>query len=133
MKKRIFFALALFSGSMTFAQQKQLKPPPPPAPPPAMDVQQVPPPIPTEPPPPPDVKLDLPKDYAAFLKQNPNVKGIEWSNNNKVHIRLRSGKEEVYDLNKEEEARRLKNKYGELPAPPPPPPIPKVPVINEQL
>lgn len=76
--------------------------------------------------------MDLPKDYTAFLKRNPDVKGIEWSNGNKVHIRFKSGKEEAYDLNNEEDVKKLKNKYGELPAPPPPPPVPKAPVMNEQ-
>jgi hypothetical protein len=38
---------------------------------------------------------------------------------------LKSGKEEVYDLNNEEKAQQFKNKYGKLPAPPPPPPAPK--------
>jgi len=123
MKKRILIALALFAGATAFAQQKKPKQPPPP-PPPVADVKEVPP-----PPPPPrpirpqsKTKAGLPKGYREFLKRNPFVKGIGWSTD-KIHIRLKSGKEDVYDLNSEEDIKRLKNKYGELPPPPPPPPV----------
>jgi hypothetical protein len=37
----------------------------------------------------------------------------------KVLVRLKSGKEEEYFLNDEEDMQKVKNKYGELPAPPP--------------
>ena len=124
MKKIIFIAVALITGSVAVAQQKKEKQPPPPPPPPVVNVKEVPPPPePVEPPPPPEVKMEEPKDFIAFLKRNPTVKGIDW-NKNKVHIRSKSGKEEVYDLNKEDEVQKLKDKYGELPTPPPPPPPP---------
>ena len=117
MKKRIFVALALLAGSVTFAQQKKEKQPPPPPPPPPLvvDVKDIP-----APPEAPRPK----KDYDEFLKRNPTVKAINWSND-EVRVRLKSGKEEVYDMKNEEEVKKLKNKYGEWPSPPPPPP-PKV-------
>lgn len=123
MKKSIFVAVAVLGGSVAFAQKKEQQPPPPP-PPPVVIVNEVPP-----PPPPPQVpkpKEALPKDYQAFLKRNPTVKGIDW-NNSKVRIRLKSGKEETFDMNNKEDVERLKNQYGELPAPPPPPPPPPPP------
>jgi hypothetical protein len=122
MKKRIFIAVAMLAGSIAFAQQKKEKQPPPPPPPPqVLDVKDIPP-----PPPPPETPPKLKKEYDAFLKRNPTVKGIAWSNDT-VRIRLKSGKEEIYNMKNEEEALKLKSKYGELPAPtPPPPPPPKV-------
>lgn len=126
MKKTIFLAVTVLAASASFAQKKIKQPPPPP---PAMDVKEIPPPPP--PPPPPKVELyeKFPSpgnaDYQAFLKRNPTVKRIGWGNKNLVRIHLKSGKEEVYDMNKEDDVQKLKNKYGELPAPPPPPP-PKV-------
>ncbi|HTM91794.1 MAG TPA: hypothetical protein VL095_05220 [Flavisolibacter sp.] len=125
MKKRFLVAAAILTASASFAQQKK-QPPPPPAPPPFMDVRPVP------PPPPPPVtphkqKADLSTGYRTFLKRNPTVKSVGWSDN-KVHIHLKSGKEEVYNLNDTEQMQHLKDKYGELPVAPPPPP-PKAPKI----
>jgi hypothetical protein len=125
MKKKIFVAAALLASIISFAQQKQQNAPPPP--PPIMD--NIPPP---PAPPPPDVQFEkaaLPDNgaYKAFLKRNPTVKGIAWSQKNSVRIYLKSGKEEVYDLNNSEEAQRLKKKYGELPTAPPAPPTPPTP------
>lgn len=119
MKKSIFIALAVLAGSTVFAQKK-LKPPPPP--PPVANVKELPPPPP--PPPAPD-QLSASK---VFFDHNPDVKSID-RNNNEVRIRLKSGKEEVFDLNKVEDAKKLKDKYGELQAPPPPPapPAPRSP------
>ena len=115
MKKRILVALAVLAGSVAFAQKKVKQQPPPP---PVVDVKEVP------PPPPPVVKKVKDADsYSAFLKRNPTVKGIGWQQGNRVRIHLKSGKEEVYDLNKEDDVVNLKNKYGELPVPPPPPPL----------
>jgi hypothetical protein len=123
MKKSIFIAVAVFAGSMAFAQKKEKQTPLPPPPPLVVIVNEV-------PPPPPPPKEALPKDYQAFLKHNPTVKGIDW-NNTEVRIRLKSGKEEVFDMNNKEDVEKLKNQYGELPAapppPPPPPPAPKTP------
>jgi hypothetical protein len=115
MKKRFLVALAILTASISFAQQKKAPPPPPVPPPPKVDNEKFrfPPPI---------VYLDgLPDDYKAFLKRNPTVKSLGWSEN-KVHIHLKSGKEEVYNLNNEAEALKLENKYGGLPMSPPPPP-----------
>jgi hypothetical protein len=121
MKKRFLVALAILTASISFAQQKKEPPPPPAPPPPKVNNEKFhfPPPI---------VYPDgLPDDYKAFLKRNPTVKGLGWSEN-KVHVRLKSGKEEVYNLNNEAEVRKLENKYGGLPmSPPPPPPPPKAP------
>ena len=129
MKKRFLVAAAILTASTSFAQQKK-QPPPPPAPPPVMDVRAVPPPPPPPPPVVPDKQgVGMFKDYQAFLKRNPTVKSIGWSED-KVHIHLKSGKEEVYNLNDTGQMQHLKGKYGELPvAPPPPPPPPKAPVI----
>jgi len=119
MTKRIFLALALLTGSVAFAQKKVKQPPPPP--PPVVDVKEIPPP-PKTPPPPIIKRANWKESYSAFLKRNPRVKGIGWTKRNAVIIRLKSGKEEVYDLSKEEDVVSVRNKYGQLPAPPPPPP-----------
>lgn len=129
MKKSIFVAVAVLGASAVFAQKKEKQPPPPP-PPPVVIVNEAPPPPP--PPPPPKAKEALPKDYQAFLKRNPTVKGIDW-NNSKVRIRLKSGKEETFDMNNKEDVERLKNQYGELPAPPPPPPPPPAPKAPNKI
>jgi hypothetical protein len=126
MKKSIFVAVAVLGASAVFAQKKEKQPPPPP-PPPVVIVNEAPP-----PPPPPKAKEALPKDYQAFLKRNPTVKGIDW-NNSKVRIRLKSGKEETFDMNNKEDVERLKNQYGELPAPPPPPPPPPAPKAPNKI
>jgi hypothetical protein len=131
MKKRFLVAAAILTASASFAQQKK-QPPPPPAPPPVMDVRAVPPPPPPPPVTPDKQKADLSKDYRAFLKRNPTVKSIGWSQD-KVHIHLKSGKKEVYNLNDTEQMQHLKDKYGELPVtPPPPPPPPKAPEIRSE-
>jgi hypothetical protein len=121
MKKKILVALAVLAGSVAFAQQKVKQPPPPP--PTVVDVKEVPPP----PPPPVVKKVNDADSYSAFLKRNPGVKGLGWTDENTLRIRLKSGKEEVYDLGKEDEALKLKDKYGELPPLPPPPPVPLAP------
>jgi hypothetical protein len=131
MKKRIFVAVVLLAGTISYAQQKKEKVPPPP-PPAVIDNNQIsPPPAPPPEAPAPPVQLDyapLPANgNNAFLKRNPTVKSIEWSDDNAVRIHLKSGKEEMYDLSKPEEAQRLKKKYGELPIAPPAPPTPPTP------
>ena len=118
MNKSIFLIASVLITSATIAQQKQEKKPPPP-PPPKVNVEKFVPPPPPSPP-------SLPDDYKAFLKRNPTVKGVSWMDKNKVRIRLKTGKEELYNLNNESDAQKLKNTYGDLPAPPPPPPPPKV-------
>jgi len=132
MKKRFLVAVTILAASVSFAQQKK-QPPPPPAPPKVNLDKFVPPP---PPPPPPKApakeRMDLPTDYQAFLKRNPTIKNLTWSEN-KVRVHLKSGKEEVYNLNDKEEMENLKEKYGELPvAPPPPPPPPKAPEIRSE-
>ena len=117
MKKIIFFSLAAFAALSSFAQQKETKPPPPP---PKVNVDKF------VPPPPPPKEASKNRDYQAFLKRNPTVKRLTWANQKTVHIYLKSGKQETYDLNKEKDLQTVKNKYGELPIAPPQPPKPKV-------
>ncbi len=70
----------------------------------------------------------VPKEYNDFLKRNPSVKGLSW-NNSEVIIRLKSGKEERYNLDNTQETDAIGRKYGKLPiAPPPPPPPPAAPL-----
>ena len=121
MKKRMFVVAGMLAASVAFAQDKKEKQPPPPPPPPAvMDVKVV------EPPPPPPTPAKQNKEFNEFMERNPTVKGVDW-NNTTVRIRLKSGKEEVYDMKKEGDVQKLKEKYGELPPPPPPPPPPPKP------
>lgn len=133
MKKRFLVAAAILTASVSFAQQKKQPPPPPAPPPPTVNLDKFVPPPPPPPPPkaPAKERMDLPKDYQAFLKRNPTVKSLSWSEN-KVHVNLKSGKEEVYNLNDTEEMQDLKEKYGELPVAPPPPPPPSAPKIKTE-
>ena len=125
MKKIFFIAITVLAGSVVFAQQKKENPPPPP-PPKMLEVKEIAPPPPPPPKPAAAEKINHPKDYSEFLKRNPTVKGIGWTDN-QVRIRLKSGQEEQYFLNNKAEMQKLKNQYGELPAqPPPPPPPPKL-------
>ena len=129
MMKGMFVALALLTTSATYAQKKTKQPPPPP-PPPTAEIKNLTPPPPPNTSPPPTIEAEHfvspgNKEYQDFLKRNHDVKGIGWTENNTVRVHLKSGKEEVYDLNNEEDAKKLKSKYGELPAPPPPPKAPK--------
>ena len=122
MKKEFFVATALLAGSVVFAQQTKKAPPPPP-PPPTVEAKEIPPP-PPPPPPSPETppKLLMTPDYAAFLKRNQQVKRVEWKEDEKVAIHLKSGKTETYDLKQKEEVKKLEAKYGQLPEGPPPPP-----------
>ena len=121
-RKASLVAVAMLAACFTWAQDKKEKVPPPPPAPPAVAHAPAPPPPP--PPPPKKAKASLPDDYKAFLKRNAEVKNIRWSENNTVRIQLRSGQEDIYDLNNKEEAQKLEAKYGKLPTPPPPPPKP---------
>jgi hypothetical protein len=128
MKRKISLAaIVLLTVSLASAQTKKEKvPPPPPPAPPVLNI--APPPPPTPPPPPKKSKTSIPDDYKAFLKRNPDVKNIGWSENNIVRIHLKSGKDEVYDLNDKDQVQKLESKYGKLPvAPPPPKPLPPPP------
>ncbi|HEY1007628.1 MAG TPA: M56 family metallopeptidase, partial [Sphingobacteriaceae bacterium] len=63
----------------------------------------------------------LPEDYKQFLKNNPAVERLGWKNR-AVIITLKNGRTEHYDLDSEAAMKRVRNKYGQLPAAPPPPP-----------
>lgn len=128
MKKNITLAsLAVFATCLAMAQNKKEKPLPPPPPPPVVEIKQLPP-APPEPPVPTADNL-FSNEYTAFLKDHPGVQSINWSENKVIHIRLKTGVEERYDLNEKSDKQRLAEKYGQLPiAPPPPPPLPPVPL-----
>ena len=124
MKKSIFVMAAVLATAITSAQKKDLQPPPPPPPPPVMNANEVPPPSPAPVP----QKLEVAKEQKAFFKRNPTVSSID-RNNNEVRIHLKSGKEEVFDMNNKEDVEKLKTQYGGLPVtPPPPPPPPPAPM-----
>ena len=141
MKKRFFVAgfaaVAVLVASAQIGQKEeppkppappveQMKdvPPPPPAPPePPAPCEPPPPPAPPTPPDPPSEEQQLPDDYETFLKRNPLVESLGWTVENKVIVRLKSGKEERYDLKDEKSNKQVTEKYGELPVAPPPPPL----------
>src|SRR5579885_429101 len=110
MKKGIFVAIAFLTTSALFAQQKKIKQLPPPPSPPMVEMKE--PPLPPPPPKPlhPSTIMSM-QNEQTFLKQNPSVKSIHWSND-KIHVYLKSGQKEDYDLNSEEDKNRFKNKYG---------------------
>jgi hypothetical protein len=120
MKKGILVAVTLLTGLVLVAQQQKEKPPPPPK---VLDVK-------VPPPAPPRVPISKQnswlKDEEAFLKNNPPVKSIGWSEN-KITLHLKSGKEEVFEVNNKEQMDNFRKQYGELPEPPPPPPPPPPP------
>ncbi|MBJ6117165.1 hypothetical protein JAO76_03110 [Pontibacter sp. BT310] len=82
-------------------------------------------------------KNNLPADYKAFLKRNPQVKQLGWKFSDKIDfnlesivIYLKNGKVETYDFNQNPHIPAVEAKYGQLPKlPAPPPPVP----ANEQL
>ena len=124
MKRKIpILSLLLLSVCLVTAQTKSrtVPPPPPPSVPLIVETIEAPPPPPPVPRVPP--KPILPKEYIYFLKRNPAVLDISWSKNNRVHILLKTGKKEVYNLNNSEEVKKLEVKYGKLPPPPPGPPV----------
>ncbi|WP_156180597.1 M56 family metallopeptidase [Rufibacter radiotolerans] len=65
------------------------------------------------------------KDYEAFLKRNPNVKGLRWSDGT-IFVELKSNQTEIYP-NTPTGVAQLEKKYGTLPTPPSPPPPPAEP------
>lgn len=142
MKKSILVAGFAVIVMAATAQNTKDEPPKPPAPPkaPAGKMKDVPPPppppppseppAPGEPPPPPEAPIpplppqeELPEDYEAFLKRNPGVEALGWNDKNEMIVRLKSGKEERYNLQNEQSREAAEAKYGELPAAPPPPPL----------
>ena len=91
-------------GFNASAQKKEKAPPPPPRQPQTVIVNEN-------------------KEYDEFLKRNPTVKSLFWKGTGHLMgVRLKSGKEEVYNLENENEVASAKAKYGNLPEPPPPPP-----------
>jgi len=58
-----------------------------------------------------------------FYKRNPTVSGIS-RKGNVITIKKKDGTMEKYDMNKKEEDKSFKEKYGVPPIPPPPPPPP---------
>lgn len=75
-------------------------------------------------------KVTMPEDYQNFMQRNPQVKGLQWQQDNHtqmVIIHLKSGKQEIFDLKDKASLAALEQQYGKLPAPPPPPPAPPVP------
>jgi hypothetical protein len=132
MKKTILSLTAvLFTTSMVWAQQTEKKAPPPP--PPVVQVE-MPAPPPPPPPPPARIKKDISAEHNGFMKRNPQVQGLNWSDEGRtLHIELRDGSEESYDLDNAEAVLKAERLYGKLPAPPPPPPAPPaIPALPEK-
>lgn len=136
MKKKIIMAgLAFVMAGAASAQKEAPSKPPTPPEPPVERLKEIPPPPPLAPlppdaPPPPPLPanaLQGGNDYEAFLKKNPSVKSLRWTNKNEVIVRLKSGKEETYKLDDEKIIKEAEAKYGQLPDAPPPPPLPPPP------
>src|SRR5436190_2094273 len=112
-KKQLIVATALLASTVAYSQQNEkapLSPPPP-------KVEAIEPPRPPPPPPPPPAPgLIVSTSYSDFLSKNKQVKSLEWSNEERVTVYLKSGKKEVYHLNNKVEAKNMKDKYGDLPA-----------------
>ena len=126
MKKSIFVAGFAVMAMAASAQDTKKAPPKSPPPPMISKAKDAPPPPPQEAPPaPPEAPQppDLPEDYQAFLHQNPTVTSLHWKAKNELVVRLRSGKEERYNLNDEKSRKAAEAKYGQLPTAPPPPPM----------
>ena len=60
-------------------------------------------------------------DLRTFLKRNPSVRSLNWTEN-AVIIKLKNGKEERYLLHDKKSMNEAEEKYGEFPLAPPPPP-----------
>lgn len=145
MKKSFFvagFVVWAMAASAQVTDKKEPPPPPSPPKPSTSKVKHVPPPpppaeplAPEEPPPAPEPPMppqERPEDYVAFLKKNPTVESLAWNADDEVIVRLKSGKEERYNLNDEKGRKAVETKYGKLPvAPPPPPPPPPPPDAPE--
>lgn len=119
-EEKHFYFHGSFSSIACVCPTKKEKPSPPP--PPILDAKDItPPPAPKDPPRVEYFPSPGKENYKAFLRNNPSVKSVSWSEN-KIRIHLQSGKEEVFDLNNKEQMEKFKQQYGELPVPPPPPP-----------
>jgi hypothetical protein len=134
--KKTFLSLTavLFTTGLVMAQETEKKAPPSPPPPPVVQVDMIAPPPPSPPPPPARMKKGLLDDHDVFMKRNPQVQGLSWSDEGKtLRIQLRDGREESYDLNNAEDAQKAERLYGKLPVPPPPPPAPPaLPALPEK-
>ena len=67
---------------------------------------------------------DLPKDYLAFLRRNPQVEKVRWHWEKKPPVKpvqviviLKSGGQEIYHMSSESEMAGAAKKYGKLPWP----------------
>lgn len=80
----------------------------------------------------PESQKHLPDDYKAFLRRNPSINDIHWSNpvDGRATIAIiyfKNGKRDKIHLTDPAEVKKVTMKYGKLPIPPtPPPPKPKV-------
>lgn len=57
-----------------------------------------------------------------FLMRNPGVASVEWNETKTIVLKLKSGKEEKYNLTIAAEKKAFTEKYGKPPIMPPPPP-----------
>jgi hypothetical protein len=128
MKKILFLTtMGLLTGIVYVNAQSEKAIPPPPPPPPKLEIKKFKPPV-----------LNASgKSNNEFIKRNPTVANIWMQKDDITIIKLRSGKEEKYNLKNETEKKSFIEKYGEPPmnppkadikkfkAPPPPPPKPK--------
>jgi hypothetical protein len=113
--KRVSFMLSVLLLAASAQAQKQNGKVPPPPPPVLAEKKEVPPPPPSKEP---TAALQV------FLRRNPTIRNISWSNGpNTIQVHLKSGTTETYHLDNAKEAKAFEEKYGEAPmAPPPPPP-----------
>ncbi len=74
----------------------------------------------------------LPADYKAFLKRNPGVKTIHWTDRLMI-IELKSGKRETYHRNDANSIAAAGRKWGAFPLAPPPPPPAAEPLLIDTI
>ena len=80
-----------------------------------------------DPPPPPPAMQEIQLNEIEMQKNIQTVNTHKEKEHNIVRIRLKNGKEEVYNIDKIKEKEQMEAKYGKLiTAPPPPPPVPAV-------
>ena len=104
-------ALFVVGVVATNAQSEKQKPPPPP---PKVDILKFQPPA--------SVGMASQKE---FLKKNPDIADVNWQERKTIILKLKSGKEEKYNLETEDGKKSFTGKYGKPPIQPPPPPPPK--------
>lgn len=113
--KKAIFVLGLFISIGGLAQTVPLGSLPPPPP-----ISE----LPAEPPP---VEPPMPEELAQFLKQNPSVATVHWSDNGqKIIFKFKDGRKKKYDLSIRKQKEEVIKLYGSLPLPPPLPPAPPV-------